>query len=94
MLLLSDASHFSDPFQPYNSLLSLNQLVENSDMTVCLDNEALYGPCIISTPSSDLLSLFRYDICVRTLKTPNPSFSHLNKVGSTCRSWTTESIVS
>ena len=27
--------------QPYNALLSVHQLVENSDMTVCLDNEAL-----------------------------------------------------
>jgi len=28
--------------EPYNSLLSLHQLVENSDLTICLDNEALY----------------------------------------------------
>ncbi|GJJ08733.1 Tubulin beta-2 chain [Clathrus columnatus] len=48
--------------EPYNSLLSIHQLLDNTDMTVCLDNEALY------------------DICVRTLKTPNPAFSHLNKL--------------
>ena len=28
--------------QPYNALLSIHQLVENSDMSVCIDNEALY----------------------------------------------------
>ncbi|TFK50215.1 beta-tubulin 2 [Heliocybe sulcata] len=28
--------------EPYNALLSIHQLVENSDMTVCIDNEALY----------------------------------------------------
>ena len=30
--------------QPYNALLSVHQLVENSDMTICIDNEAL---CVI-----------------------------------------------
>jgi tubulin beta len=30
--------------QPYNALLSIHQLVENSDMTICIDNEAL---CVI-----------------------------------------------
>jgi hypothetical protein len=29
--------------QPYNALLSVHQLVENSDLTVCIDNEALYA---------------------------------------------------
>ncbi|KAH9917025.1 beta-tubulin 2 [Fomitopsis serialis] len=28
--------------EPYNALLSIHQLVENSDMTMCIDNEALY----------------------------------------------------
>ncbi|KAH9015270.1 beta-tubulin 2 [Lactarius deliciosus] len=28
--------------EPYNALLSVHQLVENSDMTICIDNEALY----------------------------------------------------
>ncbi|KAH7097899.1 beta-tubulin [Auriculariales sp. MPI-PUGE-AT-0066] len=28
--------------EPYNCLLSIHQLVESSDLTVCLDNEALY----------------------------------------------------
>ncbi|KZW03491.1 beta-tubulin [Exidia glandulosa HHB12029] len=28
--------------EPYNCLLSVHQLVESSDLTICLDNEALY----------------------------------------------------
>ncbi|KAI0040952.1 beta-tubulin 2 [Auriscalpium vulgare] len=28
--------------EPYNALLSVHQLVENSDLTICIDNEALY----------------------------------------------------
>ncbi|CAK5269262.1 unnamed protein product, partial [Mycena citricolor] len=27
---------------PYNAMLSMHQLVENADLSVCLDNEALY----------------------------------------------------
>ncbi|KAL1751391.1 Tubulin/FtsZ, GTPase domain-containing protein [Schizophyllum commune] len=29
--------------EPYNAMLSLHQLVDNSDLTVCIDNEALYA---------------------------------------------------
>ena len=47
---MSDFSVLSDFFwqvsetvvEPYNALLSVHQLVENSDMTLCIDNEALY----------------------------------------------------
>ena len=31
--------------EPYNAVLSTHQLVENSDMTFCFDNEALYDIC-------------------------------------------------
>ena len=31
--------------EPYNAVLSAHQLVENSDMTFCFDNEALYDIC-------------------------------------------------
>lgn len=31
--------------EPYNAILSFHQLVENSDATYCLDNEALYDIC-------------------------------------------------
>ncbi|KAG5457835.1 MAG: Tubulin/FtsZ, GTPase domain-containing protein, partial [Olpidium bornovanus] len=32
--------------EPYNCTLSLHQLSENSDVSVCLDNEALYDICM------------------------------------------------
>jgi len=32
--------------EPYNATLSVHQLVENSDATFCIDNEALYGICM------------------------------------------------
>lgn len=28
--------------EPYNAILSIHQLTENSDLTVCMDNEALH----------------------------------------------------
>ncbi|XP_049887880.1 tubulin beta chain-like [Pectinophora gossypiella] len=31
--------------EPYNATLSINQLIENSDHTYCIDNEALYDIC-------------------------------------------------
>lgn len=31
--------------EPYNAILSSHQLVENSDLTFCFDNEALYDIC-------------------------------------------------
>jgi tubulin beta len=41
--------------EPYNCTLSMNQLVENSDATFCIDNEALYNICMrtlkINTPT-------------------------------------------
>lgn len=32
--------------EPYNATLSVHQLVENSDQTFCIDNEALYDICM------------------------------------------------
>ena len=29
--------------EPYNAMLSIHQLTENSDMTICMDNEALHN---------------------------------------------------
>lgn len=41
--------------EPYNATLSVHQLVENSDETFCIDNEALYEICFrtlkLSTPT-------------------------------------------
>jgi tubulin beta len=31
--------------EPYNATLSVHQLVENTDMSFCIDNEALYNIC-------------------------------------------------
>ena len=31
--------------EPYNAILALNQLVENTDETYIIDNEALYDIC-------------------------------------------------
>ncbi|KAJ4189104.1 Tubulin beta chain (Beta tubulin) [Fusarium solani] len=62
--------------EPYNATLSLNQLVENSDETFCIDNEALYDICtrtlklsspaygdlnyLISTVMSGVTTCFRF----------------------------------
>ena len=32
--------------EPYNATLSVHQLVENTDQTFCIDNEALYNICL------------------------------------------------
>ncbi|KDQ09899.1 hypothetical protein BOTBODRAFT_36712 [Botryobasidium botryosum FD-172 SS1] len=32
--------------EPYNTLLSVHQLIDNSDLTVCIDNEALYDTAV------------------------------------------------
>lgn len=41
--------------EPYHTILSLHQLIENSDATFCIDNEALYDICLgtlkLSSPS-------------------------------------------
>ena len=41
--------------EPYNATLSLNQLVENTDETYYIDNEALYDICFrtlkLTTPT-------------------------------------------
>ncbi|KAF7299120.1 Tubulin beta chain [Mycena indigotica] len=46
--------------EPYNATLSVHQLVENSDETFCIDNEALYDICFrtlkLASPSHDDLN--------------------------------------
>jgi len=34
--------------EPYNTVLAANQLIENTDISVCYDNEALYDICFRS----------------------------------------------
>ncbi|KAG9316066.1 beta-tubulin [Chiua virens] len=46
--------------EPYNALLSIHQLVDNCDLTVCIDNEALYDIAVrtlkIKSPNFDDLN--------------------------------------
>ena len=46
--------------EPYNATLSVHQLVENTDQTYCIDNEALYDICFrtlkMSEPTYDDLN--------------------------------------
>ncbi|KXN84868.1 Tubulin beta-2 chain, partial [Leucoagaricus sp. SymC.cos] len=45
-LLLSKLREVSETVvEPYNALLSFNQLVDNGDLTFCIDNQALYDIC-------------------------------------------------
>ncbi|KAK7961084.1 beta-tubulin [Apiospora saccharicola] len=41
--VLPSASVSEALVEPYNAVLSINQLIENSDATFCIDNEALYN---------------------------------------------------
>ncbi|XP_001606290.1 tubulin beta chain [Nasonia vitripennis] len=49
---------------PYNVLLSIQQLVNLTDSTFCIDNQALY------------------EICLRTLELPSPTYTDLNHLVS------------
>jgi len=54
--------------EPYNALLSVHQLIENSDMTICIDNEALYDITtralkVKSTTFDDLNSVISQVMC-------------------------------
>ena len=50
--IMSSFSVFPSPkvsdtvVEPYNATLSVHQLVENTDATYCIDNEALYNICL------------------------------------------------
>jgi len=60
-------------------MLSVHQLVDNSDLTICIDNEALSVFYMCFSITGVDLGL-RYDICTRTLKVKNPTFEDLNGV--------------
>lgn len=57
--------------EPYNAILTLHELIESSNETFCIDNEALY------------------DICYRTLKLKQPTYSDLNHLVSATMSGVT-----
>ncbi|KAJ1936953.1 alpha-tubulin, partial [Kickxella alabastrina] len=46
--VLPSAAASDTVVEPYNSVLSIHHLIENSDMTFCLDNEALTKICLNS----------------------------------------------
>lgn len=45
VLFLSNEKVSDTVVEPYNAVLSIHQLVENTDGTFCIDNEALYDIC-------------------------------------------------
>ena len=85
--------------EPYNATLSVHQLVENTDETYCIDNEALYDICFrtlkLTTPTygdlNHLVSLTMsgwYNSLVKATKT-NIS-SHIRGDHLSAFPWTTE----
>lgn len=74
--------------EPYNATLSFHQLVENADLSFCLDNQALYDICqrTLRTESpryDDLNMLISYAMsgCSTTLRFPGQLNSDLRKLG-------------
>ena len=74
--------------QPYNATLSVHQLIENSDETFCINNEALYDICFrtlkLSMPTyGDLNHLISFVMsCIITcLPFPGQLNSDLWKLG-------------
>ena len=69
--------------EPYNATLSVHQLVENTDETFCIDNEALYDICFrtlkLTTPTygdlNHLVSLTMSGVttCLRFVNDHHPS---------------------
>lgn len=73
--------------EPYNAVLSTHNLVENSDITCCIDNEALYNICVsdlkIQSPEyKDLNSLIAKVMTgfTTTLRFPGVLNSDLRKL--------------
>ncbi|OJA13008.1 hypothetical protein AZE42_03519 [Rhizopogon vesiculosus] len=74
--------------EPYNSLLSIHQLVDNCDLTICIDNEALYDIAVrtlkIKSPSyKDLNQLISKVMCgvSTSLRFPGQLNGDLRKLG-------------
>ncbi|PPQ74603.1 hypothetical protein CVT24_004192 [Panaeolus cyanescens] len=74
--------------EPYNTMLSVHQLVDNSDLTICIDNEALYNICTntlkVKTPNfSDLNNLIARVMCgvSTSLRFPGQLNGDLRKLG-------------
>ena len=75
--------------EPYNATLSVHQLVENTDETFCIDNEALYDICFrtlkLTSPTyGDLNHLVSVSIRLILSKVkPNFPFILLEHLNST-----------
>ncbi|KAG1856111.1 beta-tubulin 2 [Suillus subluteus] len=74
--------------EPYNSLLSVHQLVDNCDLTICIDNEALYDIAVrtlkIKSPAyKDLNELIAKVMCgvSTSLRFPGQLNGDLRKLG-------------
>ncbi|OAX41449.1 beta-tubulin 2 [Rhizopogon vinicolor AM-OR11-026] len=74
--------------EPYNSLLSIHQLVDNCDLTICIDNEALYDIAVrtlkIKSPAyKDLNQLISKVMCgvSTSLRFPGQLNGDLRKLG-------------
>lgn len=74
--------------EPYNSLLSVHQLVDNCDLTICIDNEALYDIAVrtlkIKSPGyKDLNELIAKVMCgvSTSLRFPGQLNGDLRKLG-------------
>lgn len=73
--------------KPYNAILSIYQLVENTDETYSIDNEALYDMCFrtlkLTTPTYGdlnhlvLATMRRATTCLRFLGHPNSDLRKL-----------------
>ncbi|CAG5122097.1 unnamed protein product, partial [Candidula unifasciata] len=81
--------------EPYNATLSIHQLVENTDMTYIIDNEALYDICFrfVSLCQSCLNSskhkngpFSTHWFSFRTLKLTTPTYGDLNHLISAAMS--------
>jgi tubulin beta len=74
--------------EPYNALLSIHQLVDNCDLTICIDNEALYDIAVrtlkIKSPNfDDLNQLISKVMCgvSTSLRFPGQLNGDLRKLG-------------
>ncbi|KIM39353.1 hypothetical protein M413DRAFT_447286 [Hebeloma cylindrosporum] len=74
--------------EPYNAMLSVHQLVDNGDLTICIDNEALYDICTrtlkVKNPNfDDLNSLISQVMCgvSTSLRFPGQLNGDLRKLG-------------
>eukprot|EP00298_Acanthocystis_sp_HF-20_P016841 c21603_g1_i4.p1 GENE.c21603_g1_i4~~c21603_g1_i4.p1 ORF type:complete len:170 (+),score=62.71 c21603_g1_i4:482-991(+) len=71
--------------EPYNAILSIQQLIENADEVMVLDNEALYDICLRELKNKDpsfTLKFYFYFKCATALPTILFSCPHLPGVPS------------